>query len=402
MRNLLIDLLFPSFGRRYKSQLEKTARSLIELGNVDTPTRDQELNAVLRSIASVPEALKSVKSGLDLEHIGSDDVQMPDRLLSSSIDSDAATEDEPTKFARRSTRATAARDHSAIDRIAAKSHELMEAIERAVEMLAEINNVSPLATTNSQPRQTRRRTATKGKKPNGASIDIDALDAFLVTANAGPLGSQVQGKENLYDKTVENDDETLPDADGEDATSAEKAQPDTQIWREIDQVIDQLVDKRVRYEKRNKIKTGFDAEGQADRARELLMNTDLRTNSAMTKAESKAMSHLYTQLFKLVKSDLKTTESEANSSNVRLSKHSSEPAGKTCEAPARLSTKSPSPTVSRDMPEIASLPPRYNFSKLSLSQHSEARTEEEQRKIRSYGFPPLPGSKVGTPRHERV
>ena len=246
------------------------------------------------------------------------------------------------------------------------------------------------------------------------------LDAFLFTANAGPVSG---GDDEDSDTSDSDGDETISDVpdlpNGKRRSLDTSTGSDSDIWNTINHIIDQLVHKRVAYDAEHRKKSSFDAHDQAQKARKLLADADLRTNFAMTKAKSEAISHLYTKLVGLLHAEsalleeapVVTPPSPASappppsSRRRRRRQKANAETSPSATAQEKILTEEEAARAfesSVTLPDPLSMPPlmgdKYKVSILSPFGHSAARTEEEQRKIQSYGYPPLPGSKVGTPR----
>lgn len=395
---LVVDLLFPKTSRRAKSQAMKTVKTLLAAIDEIWRGEDEILKTVFEKIAGFTEAMGSIRAGLAAAaEADSEPVAMSHEGVSY-----LANPTPPSGATRSSTGLSIQSPPAQGDEASADTNELMKVINDAVAILAHINDftIHTSSDSNHQPGKESQ------KMVNGAAPAGIDLDAFLVTANAGPLGGMLEEGEDKDedgdgDMTDGTDDETIADlielANGDTSASA-GTRPDSTIGDTIDFAIDQLVNKRMAFEAKQRRKSGFDAHTLADKARKLLADANLRTNSVMTKAKSEAISHLYSQLAELLKwePELIDSLSMLSGPNVIVHAKSATPIDPAL-FPIEPAVSTPSAVGPPQM--IPSIAAKYKLSILSPHQSSGARTEEEQHKIRSYGFPPLPGSRIGTPRH---
>ena len=426
VQNDVADLLFAYDSKKTNNQLLKTAKDIQDALAAHDMDKADFLRPILLNFAASSEASNSIRAELGEEEADHVETDLPEEE-SSIIEAEpaAATATDKRRVSRRSTRTSIKEQAEPVKQGPVNSSELMKAIDGAVAILAQINDTTTEIPSTSSPRkQSRPRKGTKKANPPG----ID-LDAFLMTANAGLLVDDEEDE----DVADANDDSTIdlnlspPKAKKNKTTG--KSSSDSDIWNTIDHVIDELVSKRVAFDtKQNRKKSGrFDAQEQAEKARKLLADANLRANFAMTKAKSEAISHLYSQLVGLLNSEpprrMDTSTSPTTTTNIAgaatpfaekvngqtkatvatvRKKTAATAAAPSPAAPSSLPPQLP-PTTTTTKPTTtkATLPEmsaKYKVPILSPFQQPRARTEEEERKIKSYGFPPLPGSKVGTPR----
>ena len=399
IRTLVVDLLFPKHGNKSMKVLRRTAKAFLAAVDDSEPGKNEILSAVLKGIAETSEAMKAIKAEVATDEIGVDEIFVSKSVAPSRLQTDATSQATSPKSPANLPVATTVTTRASSEDNEAETGKMMKAINDAVAILAQINDAKAKPSSQNNARQERNSQTKRVKQPQ-AGID---LDAFLVTANAGPLS----GMPNENDQVkAGNDDETIPDADDEedqDASNSVGDSPDSAVWSSINQLINQLVSKRLEFDAKTRNKNGFNAQGQAQKARKFLENANLRANFAMTKANSEAISYLYTQLVGLLSSETQLPEELAvGDDDLGDTNNGPEPA--TSIPDKRAPTKEPIPRMRSPPPPPPpkSLPPlsaKYNPPLSSPSQQSGVRTEEEQRKIRSYGFPPLPGRKIGTPRN---
>ena len=394
IRSLIVDLLFPR-GQKSKASLTKTAKAFLAAVGESNTSKDEILSTVLKGIADTSEAMKSIRAEVATDEVEVDESSNPNGDGSAGLEGGATSLSTRPKNPGKPPMTAVATPPASSESIEVDASEMMKAINDAVAILAQINDAKSRPSSRVKDRQ-EKSSQKKGAKSAPTVID---LDVFLVTANAGPLnGMQGEVDEEEEDEDYEmedaNEDETVPDQDEEtdedDPTNAGDT-PDSAVWSSINQLIDQLVSKRLEFDAKTRNKSGFNARAQAKKARKLLENANLRANFAMTKANSKAISHLYTQLVGLLSKETQVPDGLPTGDV----DHGPEPITPVSTKPAptkKAKAKAPPPPPK----PLPPLPAKYNLPLPSPSQG--VRTEEEQRKIKSYGFPPLPGRKVGTPR----
>ena len=393
IRSLVIDLLFPTEGKKTnKSAPIRKAEALFAAVGEGSVGNDDILGNVLKVIADTPEAMKSIRAGVAgvaTEVAELEENLAPDRDDLSPLQHRASKEPIRSNAPKESGKAPAAAPQDASEDSEAEPVKMMNAINDAVAILARIKDVTnriPAASSTKQQKKSQKQRA----KPTSIGID---LDAFLITANAGPLDSPLEnpndpGIEHSSDETISDPGELVHKGTPVDADK----KSDSEIWSTINHVIDELVSMRQEYEAKKQDSNGFNVQAQAQKARKLLEDADLRTNFAMTKAKSKAISHLYSQLPGLLDSDSQLTKDPPTTMDLRRNSEPQPEASKDLTVTPRRPTIPAQPSVD---------PPRSLLSLadiLNSPEPSGVRTEEEQRKIKSYGFPPLPGFRIGTPR----
>ena len=224
---------------------------------------------------------------------------------------------------------------------------------------------------------------------NGHGLDQSQIDALLALANGGSL-------------TDDDDDKTIADPDEFDTQQLDSggtAQSDSDIIATLQRYISHLMAERNGTEnagesKHNQFKTTrsdpYGSQSVRDQAavlQSLFAQAGVSINTIMPREQGQATSQLYAHLSSRARSS--TPAKSINSTQARSY-------GSTAQMHQRM-LANPDVIAQAHQPHQRPLQSiNSNGSMMGLSMRT--RTAEEVKKIKSYGYPPLPGQKIGVRR----
>jgi hypothetical protein len=405
LRKLIVNCLFPQDGNSGQDKRTQAAKA-VRASMLDSDYDDETFVEAFKGIACSIEALKSVKIGLGLYDSDEEEEKqveseygepsLPKRLRTESVRSDV--HETLTSSHNRVSVVIPARDETSSPFAQHPSQEdntlvatekldaMTKALNEAFKILNELKDTNSIV----------------------GAVDIEKLKAqnrrdFLCTATYSDLKAigmngqdiehfiQIAHGEGEGDSSEDDFEEDSQETETtRDASIATEPVLDGDVWQTIDSVIDYLVQKRTLAEKRaNRKKKSHLAKGptakeQANKVRQLLADAGIRSNCILNRSQSQAFSNFYRNIVGL---------------GVRQPTVNSSPATRRREklplAPTSMQTRGAKRKHAETSDETTSVSFPLSPSASSSDIQTGVRTEEEARKIRSYGFPPLPGARLG-------
>ena len=216
------------------------------------------------------------------------------------------------------------------------------------------------------------------------SLDQLQIDALLALANGGSLSDDED------DKTIADPDEFV----GQPPDQKVLAQADIDITATLQLIINQLMAERKSHRFSDPTASAVDPYGsqsvrdQAALLQSLFSQAGVSINTVIPAAQSHATSQLYAHLSSRVRSS--TPNGGINPTNAHVYGNTTHMNHKMLTDPLTLGQI---PYMHNHSLQPLHISPRENTGTVPrLNNH------EEQKKIRSYGFPPLPGSRSGVRR----
>ena len=376
----------------------------------DTNYDDQTIKAAFESIAQNDAAFQSVKAALGVSTLEDDD----DEVLHFSDAGKVANASSSKTAGKRSTNSSP--NHSLTENDTSKVEDMIKAMHEALAILTDMNDFKPYASpyanldsstpAASLPNGSANSSHSAGKRATLEEVGFTEaqLDRFLTAANGGRPWQN--DDENDYDDSDDSDDDCI-EVTGEEKMSEESTttmvvgdELDSDILKTINMVIDRLVEKRIATEvaaqpvgSKNPV-NGYNAQVQADKARKLLSDAGLRSNVFLTRDMSQAVSQFYNQLRQHLDPDAQGFKLPEPSSfpHAEITEQT-QPSTPTSALSNRLKRKFSEIGLEISTPSVSLTQPSPSPS--SGTPVTGVRTEEEQKRIKSYGFPPPPGSRIG-------
>lgn len=212
---------------------------------------------------------------------------------------------------------------------------------------------------------------------DGHGLDQSQIDALLALANGGSL-------------TDDEDDKTIADPDevnGQQLEPPGSPQTDTDITATFQGIINQLITQRK--EGQSTVGPSGDPnplQEQATALQNLITQAGVAINTIMPAAQSHATSQLYAHLSSRARSS--TPSSGINPAHAAIY-------GNTAQMQQRSLAKAgvfgPNHAQQYSIPQYVGSKPKETMAGLPVRH----RNPEELRKIKAYGYPPLPGSRIG-------
>ena len=370
--NLLADLLFAN--ENDKDSVKENAANAVNLALTKSTFNESTFIEALRTIASNKDLMKSINNALESDH--------------EEVDEEAnglSEDDEQRRPQPPETRTEATADDASVT--IEQSNEMIKALNAALALMNGMADTQ--AKTYASPYGKPPPPASSIKRP--ISLDTEQIDALLALANGGSL-------------TDDEDDKTIADGDElEEQRLSLSKEPgiDVDVCKTIEAIVDQLVKERGEVQDIGSLLQGpfghQSAKEQASKLRQHFSQAGIRVNFIVPAAHGQTLSQLYSYLISRTRPSSTTRHSSAGSTSTHVGPQppSSLPPGlpfTTIPALTPSSQATPSPTGLPVRGQSVSFPPR------ATPILTGSRSEEEQQKIRSYGFPPLPGARIGTPR----
>ncbi|MCJ1413587.1 hypothetical protein MMC19_007708 [Ptychographa xylographoides] len=383
---LLMNALFV-VGTNGNQQGATEAADALRLAVIDGVLDPGPFVEALRVMAMNAELMKSISAKLDsdgddeeLEALSGDEISSQQMHLAESRSESASSQ-------------TSALNHQSADIIRAlnAATALLNQMADTKAYASPYGNPPPIAlSTNGQAPETSngsKQSTSSKPSADGHGLDQSQIDALLALANGGSL-------------TDDEDDKTIADPDelnGRQLDPLGMPQTDSDITATLERIINQLTAERTGTQPIDETlvastsKYAAESYGlqslqdQAATLQSLFTQAGVSINTIIPAAQSHATSQLYAHLSNRARSSTPCAPSAAHASSL----------GNNVQMQQRML---PSPSTfgtvqyqqQREL-QVALSTSRGNIAGASL----RSRNPEEQRKIRSYGFPPLPGNRPG-------
>ena len=404
--SLLINLLFANDKNGDFGSKEKAANA-VNLALTKSTFKDSIVIEALRTIAGNRDLMKGINNALENDHEEIDE------------ETNGLSEDDhhESRLQPAETQAETTQDDASIT--IEQSNEMIKALNAALALMNEMADTTaktyaspygnlppstPSASLSTNKINEKNRPPVAGTL--SSLINREQIDALLALANGGPL-------------TDDEDDNTI--ADGDDLEEqrldlSNEPGTDSDVCKTIEEVIDQLVKDRSKVEDSGYRQNPLDpfgpqsAQEQASRLREHFSQAGIRKNIIIPTAHGQTLSQLYSYLNSRTRPSPPPDQLKPGPSSVYVGPQQPLPAPPLSAVPTVSSSSqtSPPPTTpalqGQNPPFTLSATPNppqgqtIPFPSRATPSLTGSRTEEEQQKIRSYGFPPLPGTRIGTPR----
>ena len=382
--NLLADLLFANDQDDESYVSKERAANAVNLALTKSTFNDSTFIEALRTIASNKVLMKGINNALESDHEEVDE------------EANGMTEDEEQqrRLQPAETRAEATVDDASIT--IEQSNEMIKALNAALALMNEMADTR--AKTYASPYGNPPSLALGAKKPvtdassakdsSTASsyipsiIDTEQIDALLALANGGSL------LDDEDDKTIADGDELeeqMPDTSHEPGI-------DTDVCDTIEDVIDQLVKQRSEVEDGSTQFGLQSAEEQAKKLRQHFSQAGIRGNFVVPAAHGQTLSQLYSFLSSRTRPSSSPGKPLSGPVSTYVGPQQPPPVPPLLTLPTLTPSSQASPSPPVPPPQVQAT---VSFPLKAAPNPTGSRSEEEQQKIRSYGFPPLPGSRIG-------
>ena len=384
--DLLMNTLFGSSSSRPRAGKPEASNSLkiaLENGALDS----RPLVEALQIMAKNTDLMKGINARLNSERYDEEG------------DGNSGEENGQQSKQSASTRADSAT--SSESTLNHQSAEIIKALNAATALLNEMADTKTYASPYGNPPHPKKgmddsglatsndasaETSSSKQATDGHGLDQSQIDALLALANGGSLSDDDD------DKTIADPDEFDP----QQLDSGGTAQSDSDIIATLQRYISQLMAERSGTENADESKLQpfkttrsdpYGAQSVRDQAailQSLFAQAGVSINTIMPREQGQATSQLYAHL---------SSRARSSTSAKTISSTQARSYGSTAQMHQRM-LASPDVIAQAHQRPLQSITSNGNMMGLSI----RTRTPEEIMKIKSYGYPPLPGQKIGAKR----